>query len=176
MSRPEALAPRVQKRIKLDGDRKGGLVAVCLRKRSGKRQHAGRKYLSTRGETGGMKTTAGTATTGEQTRSPRSTPIPKAFRVTAPGTRAATSWSGVPSGTTKPIPQTSPPVKKLSARNGAAAGDIPTNSPSAHRSAHSWFPKRSTISGDFGLCCRCSNRAHKGRKYGRESNRFTILS
>ncbi len=84
---------------------------------------------------------------------------------TVPGTRAATSWSDAASGMTKPIPQTPPPAKSHSARNGAAAGAIPKSSPSAVRSAHSWFPKPSTISGDFASHCRYS-RAQEERKQG----------
>jgi len=57
-------------------------------------------------------------------------------RAMAPGTRAATSWSGAASGTKKRILQALHPVKSLFARNGAAAGAIPTSSPFAVRSAH----------------------------------------
>lgn len=69
------------------------------------------------------------------------------------GETAATSWSCAAYGTTKPIPQTPPPARNLSTRNGAAAGAIPTNSPSVPRSAPLWFPKPSTISRDSDWCC-----------------------
>ena len=142
-----------------------GQDAVCPRKLSGKRRHEGRKDMSIRGETGGMKTIAGTGTTVARTRSLRFTLIPKGFRAMAHGTRAAMLWSGVPSGTTKRIRETLHPVKSLSDRNGAAAGVIRTSSPSAVRSAPLLFPKRLTIFGVFGWCCRW-RRGREELKYG----------
>ncbi len=113
--------------------------------------------------------------TGERTRSHWSTPILKGSPATSSGTRVATSWSGALSGMAKPIRKTLHPVENLSDRSGATTGVTPTSLPSAVRSARSWFPKRSTISGVFGWCCPCW-RECEGRKYGGLSNRITVFS
>jgi len=64
------------------------------------------------------------------------------------------------------------PEYTRSARNGAAAGVIPTSSPSAVRSARSWFPKRSTISVDSGWYYRCKRTRKEQKKGWRCISRF----